>query len=230
MKILFTQVSGNSKTGPIPVTYSPSSTCPPSCAFKGNGCYAEIGPTKMHWNRLDKGQAGIDWKSFLGKIKQLWVGQPWRHSICGDLPGEGERVDTTKLAELVRANRGKKGWTYTHKSVLIGKYATPNRKAIAHSNQNGFTVNLSANNLHHADTLAKLGIGPVVSVVPSTQLTNTKTPEGRRVVICPAVVRDNVTCFRCSICHSAKRDYIVGFPSHGIRAKTVDKVVMEGAL
>lgn len=45
----FTRVSGNAKCGPIPVTTTSADSCPPTCSFKGNGCYAESGPLAMHW-------------------------------------------------------------------------------------------------------------------------------------------------------------------------------------
>ena len=49
------------------------------------------------------------------------------------------------------------------------------KRIIKEANQNGFTVDLSANNLAHADKLKALNIAPVVVVLPSTQTTNTET-------------------------------------------------------
>ena len=42
------------------------------------------------------------------------------------------------------------------------------------------------------------------------------TPDGRRVVVCPATYRDDVNCKSCGLCQKA-RDVIVGFPAHGAR-------------
>jgi hypothetical protein len=149
-----------------------------------------------------------------------------RFNVAGDLPGHNEKIDVSKLSQLVRAGKGKRLFTYTHKQVLFGPFAKANREAIAKANQGGFTINLSGNNVHHADTLASLGIAPVVTVLPSNQTKNSLTPAGRRIVVCPAVVKDRVTCSRCGICANSKRNYIVGFPSHGTQVKKANAVAM----
>jgi hypothetical protein len=142
-------------------------------------------------------------------------GQLWRHNQAGDLPGDGRTVDPVALGELVAANRGKRGFTYSH-------YRDAASLAwIRHSNAWGFTVNLSANDLQDADTLADSGAGPVVVVLSSTQSTNTVTPKGRRVVVCPATQRDDVSCATCQLCQR-QRDTIVGFPAHGTRKRVID--------
>ena len=113
---------------------------------------------------------------------------------AGDLPGLGENIDAHALGQLTRANNGRKGFTYTHKHSTES-----NREAIRSANTNGFTVNLSANTLAHADELAEINCGPVVVVLPSDQIANTTTPAGRKVVICPATVRDDITCATCGL-------------------------------
>tara|TARA_R110002126_G_scaffold291144_1_gene450585 strand:- start:456 stop:890 length:435 start_codon:yes stop_codon:yes gene_type:complete len=128
---------------------------------------------------------------------------------AGDLPGLGENIDAHALGQLTRANNGRKGFTYTHKHSTES-----NREAIRSANTNGFTVNLSANTLAHADELAEINCGPVVVVLPSDQIANTTTPAGRKVVICPATVRDDITCATCGLCQR-QRSAIVGFPAHG---------------
>lgn len=144
-------------------------------------------------------------------------------NAAGDLPGNGDCLDTVALGQLVQANKGRRGFTYTHKPL-----DTPHeRLAIAHANSNGFAVNLSANSLEHADTLADMGIGPVTVVVPSDTIANTTTPEGRKVVVCPATIRDDVSCATCGLCAIVKRDCIVGFPAHGNQKRKVDALVKE---
>ena len=219
-KISLTKISMNAKTGPIPVSMSGKETCPNSCPLKGKGCYASSGHVNIHWSRLSKGERSYHWNDFLSDIKSLHRNQLWRHNQAGDLPGENEKVNETELSQLVDANKGRKGFTYTH------KYNNPsNHAAIKQANDNGFTINLSSNNLAHADELVKLNIGPVVTIVNSNQTTNTVTPEGRKVVICPATNRANVTCSSCGLCQIAKRSIIIGFPAHGIQKKKVDSII-----
>ena len=94
--------SNNAKTGKIPVSTSTNKTCPPSCPFKGNGCYAEQGPLKLHWNKVSNGERGEAWEGFLQSIKSLPNGIFWRHNQAGDLAGEGDKIDRRALWELVQ--------------------------------------------------------------------------------------------------------------------------------
>jgi len=209
MKTHLTLSSGNAKTGPIPVSTSSADTCPESCPFRSQGCYAKSGPLALHWLKITAGNRGLDWDDFCSAIGALPRGSLWRHNQAGDLPGVGDERVIVALSQLVGANRGRRGWTYTHKHSTGA-----NLDAIRNSNANGFTVNLSANNLQHADELAETGCGPVVVVLPSDQISNTATPAGRKVVICPAVTRDGITCASCGLCQR-QRSAIIGFPAHG---------------
>jgi hypothetical protein len=44
LRFHLTRVSSNAKTGKIPVSTSSKATCPATCPFMGNGCYAASGP------------------------------------------------------------------------------------------------------------------------------------------------------------------------------------------
>ena len=225
MKVHITMKSSNAKTGPIPVTTTSQDSCDPSCPFMGSGCYAESGPLALHWRKVTNGERGIDWESFVAIVAAMPDNTLWRMNQAGDLPGIGASIDAGKLAKLVNANAGKRGFTYTHKTVTGDSVkATHNRRAIREANQDGFTINLSANNLTHADELTDLDIGPVVVVMPRDAV-NTLTLAGRRVVICPAETRDDVTCETCQLC--ARRDrngIIIGFPAHGSGARKAELV------
>jgi len=219
--------SRNVKTGPIPVSTSTAESCPTSCPFNSantGGCYAESGPLAMHWRKVTQGQRGDMFAAFCAKIKALPLGQLWRHNQAGDLAGQGDALDVAALDALAEANKGKRGFTYTHKPLNNAQ----ERDAIKRANDSGFTVNLSGNTLQHADALADLGIAPVVVVLPIDATRNTVTPQGRRVVVCPATQRDDISCATCKLCQVAKRDSIVGFPAHGVgkkRAQTVTEGV-----
>jgi hypothetical protein len=207
--------SRNAKTGSIPVSTTSADTCPDACPLKsGGGCYAESNfHLRNHWQKVNNGARGDDWSTFASKIAALPQGQLWRHNQAGDLPGTSDEIDAVKLAELVTANQGKRGFTYTHKPMSN----EPNRDAVEGANQHGFTVNLSANNLAHADELAALEIAPVVAVLPSSVHGNVKlqTPAGRPVAVCPATYRDDVICKSCGLCQRQARKIIIGFPAHG---------------
>jgi len=170
------------------------------------------------------GKRGDTWETFLGKIAALPAGTFWRHNQAGDLSGVGDAIDDTALYQLTEANTGKRGFTYTHKPLLAGPHAASNRASVRDAIYNKFTVNLSANTLAHADELAALQIAPVCVVLPSDATQNTVTPGGRKVIVCPATQRDNVTCDSCRLCSKSNRSCIVGFPAHGTGARKASAV------
>jgi hypothetical protein len=178
-------------------------------------CYADSGPLALHWRAVSAGTRGTDWGQFTQAIAALPDGQFWRHNQAGDLPQAGGTVDAVKLGQLVAANQGKRGFTYSHHRD------SASLAWIKHANAWGFTVNLSANDLADADALADTECGPVVVVVPSTMTENTKTPKGRSVVICPATQRDDVSCATCQLCQR-QRAAIVAFPAHGSRHRVIN--------
>ena len=215
-----TEKSRNAKTGPIPVSTTSADTCPNDCPFRGNGCYADGYPLKGRWDEVTRGERGGSLATLCEQVAALPAGRLWRHNQAGDLPGDGERIDSAGLAAIVAANSGKRGFTFTHYNPARKRNAAAIRKA----NASGFTVNLSANNLEHADDLAALDIGPVAVVLPAGfDGRQTETPAGRRVAQCPATYRDT-TCADCGLCAKRERRVIVGFPAHGINKRKASAV------
>jgi hypothetical protein len=216
--------SQNRKTGKMPVSTSGAGTCPPSCPFIGHGCYAEGYPLKGRWDEVTTGKRGGTFAQFIGSITALATGTLWRHNQAGDLPGENDKLDKASTLAIAGANEGKRGFTFSHYPVVDHKHAKHNRAVIATANARGFTVNLSANNLDHADKLAELGIGPVAVVLPADfEGKTTKTPSGRTVSRCPATYLDT-TCADCQLCQRQTRAAIVGFPAHGISKRKATEV------
>jgi len=227
---ILTKKSGNRKTGPIPVSMSTQATCPTSCLFK-KGCYANFGRLSLSWRKLGKGELtnGVRWEVFLDRVRDLRC-DIWRHNQAGDLPGRGNKLDRERCLALVEANAhgyNRGGYTYTHYPVLpaprVRKDTIEHNRAVVYAmNKMGFVVNLSAHSVESADALCDLGIGPVVTVLPIDG-TSTKTPKGRRVVVCPALTKDGVTCTTCFLCAKTTRP-IIGFPAHGSGQRRVDQI------
>jgi hypothetical protein len=225
MKIHLTPISSNVKTGPIPVTTSEESTCPLTCPFRDGSCYAKNGPLALHWSKVSKGERGNDLAILAKQIKAFPRGQVWRHNQAGDLPGIGNVIDSSALAQIVDANKGRRGFTYTHKPCEgDSNQSTGNRAAVRFANREGFTVNLSANNTTHADRLVDLQAGPVVCVVPEATESTFFTPAGRKGIVCPAQQRDDITCANCQLCSRAMRSVIIGFRAHGTSKKKAEAI------
>lgn len=245
MLFALTRVSKNDKTGPIATVVISECTCSPDCPYAGSGCYADLGPLGVHWNKVSKGERGVGFREFLKQLVTLPMGSLWRYAVAGDLPGKGSRINRKQLRALVKANaeiKGK-GFTYTHKPPL--KWT--NAEAIMDANENGFTVNLSSNNVAHADELMALELAPVVTIVPSDtgevsekrdratgkmkavrKWISMDTPAGHRVVQCPAEYRGEIQCINCGsgspLCQRSDRKFIVGFTVHGQRKSKANMI------
>lgn len=213
----FTRVSSNRKTGRIPVTKTSRNSCPATCPHLRK-CYGEDHWTGQHWNKVDS--EGADFAAYLDFIRQIPDGQVWRDNEVGDRAqnARGE-IDATAAKRVAKAAEGTQGITYTHHDPKNAH----NSKVIAEMNRvTGLTVNLSADGLEQADEYADLGIGPVVTTLPSDCTENLTTPAGRTVVICPHTTH-GIQCADCKLCHRKDRA-IVGFPAHGSTRGHIDRV------
>lgn len=216
LRVTFVESSHNAKLGGIPASWSSRNTCPPSCSFYDAGCYALYGKLAFHWRNVPRD--GLTWDQFCERIIDLPAGQLWRHNVAGDLPGLGEDIDEEQLQLLVYANRGRRGFTFTHKHVL------ENAQIVNWAVSYGFVINLSAGSLEQADKLASFGFAPVAVVLPSDAPAKLRTPEGRRVVVCPSETH-GLTCAECQLCAKADRQSIVGFRAHGQSKRLVSELV-----
>lgn len=238
--------SRNVKVGQMPVTTSEKSTCPACCPFNhanDGGCYAYGYHLNNHWNKVSEHERGDDWDTFITKVESFAVDAKWRHNQAGDLPGDSYTLDASKCADLARANGKREGFTYTHYDVLTDEH---NREVVRDMNTSSFTVNLSGNNMAHADELVKTEAGPVCTVLPieyerghnregwtetlgdyRDRVGDLQTPDGNDVGVCPATYMDDITCKKCMLCAKENRKIIVGFPAHGTSARKADAVAIK---
>jgi len=239
MQVQFVKKSSNGKIGSIPCTSTERSSCPSACALAGDGgCYGDSGYyTRLNWNKIDSGERGSDWADLCRNVAALPDGQLWRHNVVGDLPHKNQRIDRAKLVQLINANAGKRGFTYTHHNMAI----SDNAELVRMANECGFTVNISADSPALADVYASHKLGPVVCIVPEVYARKEKagqwaetlseygerigpmpptTPKGRKIVVCPATYLDK-TCETCKLCAIPDRSVIIGFPAHGSRKNRI---------
>ncbi len=229
-EVLFKKDADNRKTGHIACSYTVRSTCPDACSLKNNGCYADGYPVAFHWDSIGKpnkkgklSDNHYEWDDFCLQVAALPKGKMFRHNVAGDLPGNNNSIDRVKLDKLVNASSRIRAFTFTHKPVGMGVDDSPaqqltranNSMAIKSANENGFTINLSADSLEEADRLAKLKIGPVVTVVGMDAPKHMKTPEGRHVVVCINEDNKDITCEHCGLCAKSDRKAIIAFRAHG---------------
>jgi hypothetical protein len=218
--------STNSKTGPIAVITITEETCAEDCPFRDGPCYARSGPLRLHWLAVTRKERGEPWEALCGSVSRLPLKIMIRYGQAGDLPGDGVIIDHLALFKIAAAAQGRKMFGYTHYDMSLEWNASCVEKAIA----DGFVINVSGNSLEHADELKLLTTAPVVCVVPRDYPhTGGRTPDGHRVVVCPAQTHEGVNCISCKLCASAKRKSIIGFLAHGSRARQAEVVALGGA-
>jgi len=242
VKVHITHRSSNEKTGKIPVTTTEESSCPTTCPFYGGSCYAKSGfHLREHWKKVSSGERGTDWQGLTDYVRSLPAQQLWRMNQAGDVPHMDGYMRLDLLKSLVDANKASdaKGYTYTHHLLN-----THNVEAIKYATNNGFTINCSTESYSSADDVIKQGMN-AVTVIPSDsndiksykvtvkgkkktfykQNKPIKTPDGNRVVICPAQQNPNVDCKSCGLCATHSRTYAIAFVAHGGGEKKINTLL-----
>ena len=131
---------------------------------------------------------------------------------------ERELIRLDLLKSLVDANKTSKarGYTYTHHKLDY----LHNLEAVKYANNNGFTINASCETLSQVDKAIAEGV-PAVVVVDNSKEVPTHTPEGNKLIVCPAQTSDT-NCVDCGLCAQSKRKCAVAFLAHGNRAKKLN--------
>lgn len=220
LRFHLTPVSANAKTGAIPVSTSSAATCAVSCPFRGNGCYAESGPLAIHWRAVSDGVRGASWRQFLAAIAALPVRQLWRHNQAGDLVNPATATGRRMLAQLTEANRGRRGYTYTHHKRTPAAIA-----ALKSATAQGFTVNASCHNEREADAAIAHGLRAVFVVPASEPRRFWSTAGGNRAVVCPAQYRAGITCASCGLCQARPEHIAIAFLAHGTSWRAAERAI-----
>jgi hypothetical protein len=192
-----TEVSGNQKTGPIITTRHPQASCPVTCPFLGNGCYAENFPLSKHWRNdltrglnfetyLDRLRLLIRYRNRTGQTSMLRIGE------AGDI-GNGVTISSqaVHLAEAIKDSECVIWYSHYH--------PTPENLPVYRSILDRVCINVSADSPAMADAYVSLGL-PTVVVLPIGTPNVSYTPQGRKIVACPAEkASGRVTCQTCRL-------------------------------
>jgi hypothetical protein len=221
-----TKKSSNKKTGPIAVSTTSKDSCPKDCPLKGNGCYAESGPLRLHWDAVSAGPwrdkpRGTDIESFISSLKTLPEGSCFRLNQAGDLPHFNGLINAHVLGLIANACADRKltAWTYTHHDINNRE----NRTLVVGSNRMGLTVNASAHSQQQAADYHRAGI-PSVCIVPKNETRKHWEHDGVKFLVCPAQWSDK-NCAECRLCSVADRRCVVAFKAHGTQAKKVEQTI-----
>ena len=210
LRFHLTPKSSNAKTGPVAVTTSSRATCSPTCPFFQNGCYADGGPLRFHWDKVSRGERGKPWREHLADLAALPAGSQLRLNQAGDLPATDGKISRLYARALAAAVRHLKAWTYSHH-----KLTPSNLQILRLLNRQGLTVNCSTETESAADAAVAAGLPAVLAVDSEESRAQWNTAAGNRVIVCPAQQRDGVTCSDCMLCHKRGRRVVVAFLAHG---------------
>ena len=110
------------KDGPkVSATYVSQKTCPSTCPFKDNGCYAEKGHVRYTLNRLEKitqelnlSRTDLAIEEARGIDALKANGQVLRIHVVGDCSTRESAKIVSAAADRFSERGGGKVWTYTH--------------------------------------------------------------------------------------------------------------------
>lgn len=205
-------------------TYLPiRHTCPSSCSFKGNGCYATSGFTKFQIDRIEK--AADDWKLSADDVigceadllertpalvgRKLIAGRDLRLHISGDVTTARQAEVLGAAAASWRRDGGGSVWTYTHAWRDVDRAAWGP----------AISVLASIESADEADAALRQGYAPaiVVDEFPGEKAFRLDG-SSLRWVPCPAETSKGATCVECRLC--VDRDLValgvgIAFAMHG---------------
>ncbi len=207
--LVVTARSANVKTGPMPVTYRTEATCPSSCPFLGEGCYAEARAFMIA--RQHGGTTTVD--EVVHKLGDRRADARFiRDRVSGDVLTPDGRVDMPYIRALAEIGRrtGLRVFGYTH------AWTSFTRRQVAETARRGYVMNASCETRGDVERAVLLGMPAVIT---NDHVEDGEVIAGLRVVTCPAQTHEGITCSSCGLCARPQRRSVVRFLTHGPRVK-----------
>jgi hypothetical protein len=206
--------SGNAKTGDIPVTYRPMTTCEPTCPFLPTGAVGGCYGTGRIFGMAAKYAATVTLDSLRAKLsKRNPAARFMRDRVVGDVINPDGTIahGYIRAIAIVAREASLIPFGYTH---AWRRMTSDDVRTIADT---GYVMNASCESREDVRHAVSLGMPTVIaSDIVEDGETFTR-PDGvtLRVVTCPAQTREDVTCASCGLCARADRRAVVRFNIHG---------------
>lgn len=217
----------NEPIGPfVASTYvSIEATCPSSCAFKGNGCYVQAGPTARHSAALDaaassmtasqviEAEAALIDSSYARGVPQDGAhgGRDLRLHVGGDVSGPGGAGLLSEAARRWKLRGGGRVWTYTHRWRDIPRAAWGPWISVLASCESVADVELARSRGYTAAL--------VVKEFPREHRVFSFPRSTWRAIPCPVEAGAKLTCAECRLCMNDveldRRKLVIAFAVHG---------------
>jgi hypothetical protein len=223
---LAVETSSNAKLGPISATYASQASCPPSCPWFRNGCYAERGLVGWQTRRLNRsavrGALRIA-QAEARAIDTLTGDRLLRLHVVGDARTDAAARDLGMAADRYtrRGNvprHGRKVWGYTHAWRTVARSSWGQ----------AVSVLASVETVREAREAMAKGYAAAV-VVSAFERPGAYPIDGTTVVPCPHQTR-GVTCRECGLCRDDERlrsaGLVIAFEAHGSGGAAVRKTLL----
>lgn len=220
--VIAVEESNNEKIGKVSCTYCHQRSCPPTCPFYHNGCYAEYNNVgRFVLPRLLTAKGRLDAlvlaKREAAAIRGLTGKRPLRLHVVGDCRTEAAARTVSGACEDYRARWGQPVWTYTHSFRDVPRDAWG-------------SVSILASCEKPADIELAHERGYAAAMVVSSH-DNDKAkplPGGFTGIPCPEQTR-GVKCTECRLCFKDKWLFetkrVILFAAHGLGEAKVKKVL-----
>lgn len=219
--VIVIEKSKNKKIGLAGATYAPIHSCPNSCPFIDEGCYAKLGYCGIQLNRINKAATAqgvtrpVDIaQAEAQEIQKLSGLYPLRLHVVGDC----RTVPAVKvLAGACRefsSKRGQPVWTYTHSWKIIPREAWGDISVLA-----------SCESVDQVKEAYQRGYASMIVTEPFSK---SYEEEGFWFIACKESVKQ-IPCSVCKLCLNDKKLYrqkkvVCVFP-HGSQASKVSEYI-----
>lgn len=220
------ETSTNAKLGFVSATYASQASCPQSCPWYGNGCYAERGPVGWQTRRLNRsavrGALRIA-RAEAKAIDALTADRLLRLHVVGDARTDAAARELGAAARRYasRGNsprHGRKAWTYTHAWRSVARASW------------GDAVSVLASVETVRDARAAMARGYAAAVVVTAfERESAYAIDGVTVLPCPNQTR-GVTCRDCGLCRDDERlrsaGLVIAFQAHGSGGASIRRTML----
>jgi hypothetical protein len=220
------ETSTNSKLGAVSATYTSQASCPKSCPWYRNGCYAERGLVGWQTRKLNRSAVrgalriaqaearAIDRLTGDRLLRLHVVGDARTDAAAGELGAAARRY----AARGMLPRRGRKVWTYSHSWRTVSRDSW------------GDAVSVLASVETVRDAREAMAKGYAAAVVVSAFERSSAYPiDGTTVLPCPHQTR-GVSCRDCGLCRDDERlrsaGLVIAFQAHSTGAPAVRKTLL----
>ena len=113
----------STKVGDVAVTYAPTQSCPTTCRFLNNGCYAQNGNCGYTTRRISKTAEGYTSKSIALEEAEIILNLPGDKPLRLHISGDCKTPEAAKILSIAAKEYTSKFnqpvWTYTHSWKII---------------------------------------------------------------------------------------------------------------